>query len=113
MIEEGKRTGEFLISEGEGAISREAVTIKKRAAVYEAGTILGKVAATGLYKAYDPAATDGSETAVGVLYETTDASAADTVAVAIVRLAEVDGTLLVGDVASAKDDLAANHVIVR
>jgi len=113
MIEEGKRTGEFLISEGEGAISRDSVMLKKRAATYEAGTILGKVDATGLYKAHDPAATDGSQTAAGILYETTDASAADTPAVAIVRLAEVDGTLLVGDVAAAKDDLAANYVIVR
>ncbi|WP_294948590.1 head decoration protein [Sulfurivirga sp.] len=113
MIEEGKRPGEFLISEGEGAISRDSVTLKKRAALYEAGTILGRESSTGLFKAFDPAATDGTQTAVGVLLDNVDASAANRQAVAITRLAEVDGSLLVGDVAAAKDDLAASHVIVR
>lgn len=113
MIEEGKRTGEFLISEGEGAISRDSVMLKKRAAVYEVGTILGRIDASGLYKAHDPAATDGSQKAAGVLLDNVDASAADTQAVAITRMAEVDGSLLVGDVDAARDDLAANLVIVR
>ena len=113
MEEQGKRPGDFLLSEGEGTISRDSVTLKKRAAQYEAGTILGRETASGLYKAFDPNASDGSETAIGVLLDNVDASSANTDAVAITRLAEVDGALLVGDVAAAKDDLAANHVIVR
>lgn len=36
---------------------------------YEAGQVLGKITASGLYKNYDNAASDGSEVAVGVLAE--------------------------------------------
>ncbi len=50
----------------------------------EAGAVLGKVTASGKYKAFDPAAVDGSEAAAGVLYGAVDASAADAEGVAIV-----------------------------
>lgn len=111
----GPREGAFLLSEGEGTISRESITLKKRAAVYEPGTLLGQVADSGLYKAFDPAASDGSETACAVLYDRVDASAADTRAVAIVRLAEVDAHHLIGLDADGKAvaDLARQHIIVR
>ena len=40
--------------------------------ILRAGLVLGRIAATGLYKQYDPAATDGSERALLVLGETVD-----------------------------------------
>jgi len=113
MIQEGKRTGEFLLSEGEGAISRDVMTLKKRAALYEAGTILGVETTSGLCKAFDANATDGTETAVAILYDNVDASGANTNAVVIARLAEVDAQTLVGDASAAKDHLAQHHIIVR
>ena len=46
------------------------------AALYEAGTVLGIVTASGLYKAYVSTATDGSQVAVGVLAEQASVDAA-------------------------------------
>lgn len=113
MIVEGKRPGEFLISEGEGAISRDSVTIAA-GSVLEPGQVLGQVTATGEYKAFDPAATDGTQKAVAVLYDHVDASGGAVQAVAITRIAEVDGRLLTAaDPVKAKADLAASHIIVR
>jgi Bacteriophage lambda head decoration protein D len=56
---------------------------------------LGKVTASGKYKAFDPAAVDGSEAAAGILYDPVDASAADIEGVAIVRPAEANAAELV------------------
>ncbi len=110
----GPREGAFLLSEGEGTISRDSVTLKKRAEVYEPGTILGQDK-NGLYKAFDPAATDGSETACAVLYHRVDASDANVQTVAIVRMAEVDAHHLIGLDADGKAvaDLAQQLIIVR
>lgn len=40
---EGKHTGEFIVSEGNGSISRENVTIAASAAALVAGTVLGRI----------------------------------------------------------------------
>jgi hypothetical protein len=48
-------------------------------------TVLGKITVGGKYAAHDPNATDGTETAVAVLWSTADASAGDAPAVALVR----------------------------
>jgi hypothetical protein len=50
-----------------------------------AGTVLGKITASGKFTAYDNDAADGSQAAAGILLSATNASAADTSAVAIVR----------------------------
>ena len=86
-LQEGRYAGEFVVSEGNGSISRETITVLSGETL-EAG--LGKVTASGKYKALDPAAVDGSEVAAGILYDAVDASAADAEGVAIVRLAEVN-----------------------
>ena len=82
--------------------------------------MLGKVTASGKYKALDPAAVDGSEAAAGLLYAAVDASAADAEGVAIVRLAEVNAAELVwpdgitaGEKTTALGQLAALNVIAR
>ena len=41
------------------------------------GTVLGKVTATGAWKQLNPAASDGSQNAAGILVDNTDASSAE------------------------------------
>jgi hypothetical protein len=94
VLNEGRYAGEFLVSEGNGRISRETITVLSGQNL-AAAAVLGKVTASGKYKALAPAAVDGSETAAGILYDAVDASAADAEGVAIVRLAEVNAAELV------------------
>jgi hypothetical protein len=108
---EGIHTAEFLLSEGEGQISRENIDVKSGDAL-PAGQVLGKTAAD-VYGPYDPAAADGDQVAVGILYAPLDASATTRRAVGIVRLAEVAGAVLTGLDAAAQTALASQHIIVR
>lgn len=110
---EALRTGEFIISEANGTRSREPVSIAAAAAALVAGTVLGKITASGEYVAYSNAANDGSEVAAGILYAAVGDSAADQPAVAIVRDAEVASNRLTGLDTAARNDLAALGVIVR
>ncbi|KVD59450.1 head decoration protein [Burkholderia ubonensis] len=103
--------GEFLISEGPGAISRDAVTVAAGPAL-AAGTLLGAMA-TGEYAPYDNAGKDGAEIAVGILYAPLHESGVARHGVAIMRLAEVDGRLLIGLDAAGRDDLASHHIVIR
>lgn len=85
--------GHFIVSEcDEGNLSREAVTITGGS--YIAGTVLGKITASGKYTLHNNAASDGSEVAEAVLFAAVDASAADVTGVIIARLAEVNGAEL-------------------
>ena len=73
VLTEGQHTGEFILSEANGALSRDAVTVDVPAAtLLEPGTVLGQVSATGHYAPYDSANSDGTEAAVAVLYSTLD-----------------------------------------
>lgn len=112
MATEAQHPGAFIVSEGPGAISLDKVTIKSGQNL-AAGTVLGKITASGLMTAYNNAANDGSEVAVGILYSAVDATSADTVGVAVTRIAEVDGNALTGLDADATADLAARNIIVR
>lgn len=110
---EARRTGEFIISEANGTRSREKITIVAAAAALAAGTVLGKITASGKYTAYANGAADGSEVAAGVLYAAVADSAADQPAVMICRDAEVAEIFLTGIDANGKTDLATLGVIVR
>lgn len=115
VFTEGRHTAEFLVSEGNGTISRETVTIASGQNL-AAGAVLGRVTATGNYVAYDDGAADGSETAVAVLYSAVDATTAASEGVAVVRMAEVDGGALDwggADAEAGTADLAAANIIVR
>lgn len=112
MLTETVHTGEYLISEGNGKISRDAITIVSGQNL-PAGQVLGKVTASGKYAAYDNAALDGTETAAGILYAAVDATGADMSGIMTARLAEVDGNLLTGSDANGVADLAALNIIVR
>lgn len=109
---EANHTAEFLISEGNGQISRAAITVSAGDAL-PAGQVLGIETATGKYAAYSNAANDGTEVAVGVLYAPLPASADDRAGVAIVRLAEVSAARLTGLDTAGTADLKARNIIVR
>lgn len=106
------RAGAFLLSEGNGSISREKITVVAGDAL-PAGQVLGRITVGGKYTAYSNVATDGSETAVGILYAPIEAGEGDRVAVAITRLAEVEAEALTGLDDEARADLSALLVICR
>jgi len=70
---QGARNLAFLLSEGNGSVSREVATIVTGEGFLEAGTVLGKVTTSGKY----------AETAVAVLAYAVDATDADAQAVII------------------------------
>ena len=90
VMTEGQHTGEFIVSEGNGSISRETVIILNGRTL-EPGTVLGRVTTSGKYREIDPVATSGAEVAVAVLFDAVDASDGDAPGVVITRLAEVHG----------------------
>ena len=92
--EEPARTGEFILSEANGARSRENVTVAQGHTL-QPGTVLGIVSATGEYAPFAPSATDGTETAAGVLYDAVDSTGGAVTAVAVVRDAELNENHLV------------------
>jgi hypothetical protein len=57
----------FMMSEAPGRISREQGVMAPLAAAAKAGTILGQITASGQMTPLNPAATDGSQTAVAIL----------------------------------------------
>ncbi len=112
MLTETSHAGEFLYAEANGTLSRERIVIASGEGVLKAGTVLGKLAG-GKYAAYDNAAADGSQTAVGILYACVDATSADADGVLIARHAEVVEAALTGLDAAGKTDLAALQIIFR
>ncbi|MGY2957549.1 hypothetical protein ACVWWT_002781 [Pseudomonas sp. TE6349] len=110
--QEPVHAGEFLLSEGPGKISREAINVAAGSALV-AGQLLGLVTASGEFTAYNPAAQDGSEKAVCILYASLGESDITRRGRAVVRLAEVHETLLTGVDADAEQALAAHFIILR
>jgi hypothetical protein len=118
-LTEGRYGGEFLVSEGNGRISRDTIIVLSGQTL-QPGAVLGKVTASGKYKVLAPAADDGSEVAAGILYGAVDASGGDAEGVAIVRLAEVNAGELVwpdgiepAERATALGELALLSIIAR
>jgi hypothetical protein len=109
---ESMHAGEFLLSEGPGTISREAINVAAGPAL-EPGQILGLVTATGEFAPYKPTAEDGSENAIAILYGPLGASDVVRRGRAIVRQAEVSEVHLTGLDPAAEKALAAHFLIVR
>ena len=109
---ESMHAGEFLLSEGTGNISREAINVAAGPAL-EPGQILGLVTATSEFAPYQPTAEDGTENAVAILYGPLGESDVARRGRAIVRLAEVSEAHLTGLDPAAEKALAAHFVIVR
>lgn len=110
--QEPVHAGEFLLSEGAGQISREAINVAAGPALV-AGQLLGLVTATGEFAAYNPAAENGSEKAVCILFASLGESDIVRRGRAVVRLAEVTEALLTGLDADAEQALAAHYIILR
>lgn len=117
-LTEALGSGGFIVSEANGARSREQVTLVT-GQVVEAGTVLGKITASGKYAVYDNAAVDGTQAAAAIALSACDATSADQDLVVILRDAEVnsdeldwgasDGTAITAGTA----DLLALGIILR
>ncbi|MCL2076349.1 MAG: head decoration protein [Betaproteobacteria bacterium] len=110
ILKEGLYTAEFLLSEGNGQISREGVTVVAGDAL-EPGQVLGIETASGKYAPYGSGG--GADIAVGILYSGLPASAEERDGVAVVRLAEVAAARLTGLDGAATADLKTRNIIVR
>lgn len=117
---EKRGAGFHVVSEGNGWISREEVTIEDGVGVLAVGTVLGKVTTSGEYKQVNLAGTDGEEVAAGVLFGAVDATDAAVRAAAHVRQCEVLGAELVyptgatqGDIDTINEQLLALGIVVR
>ena len=89
---EGLHPLEFVLSEGNGAISRQSVVIRTGSGVLVPGTVLGQVTADEKFTASPDAETggiEGAETAVAILAYGVDATDGDVQAVVIDKDAEV------------------------
>jgi hypothetical protein len=85
MLTEGKHTGGFLVWEVLRDYTRETVTIASGAGKLEPGTVLGRITTGGKYTSFAPGASNGSQNASGILWDSVDASAADASAVILFR----------------------------
>ena len=112
MKTESMHAGEFLLSEGAGNISREAINVTAGAAL-EPGQVLGLITATSEFAPYQPTAEDGTENAVAILYGPLGESDVVRRGRAVVRLAEVSEVHLTGLDLAAEKALAAHFLIVR
>lgn len=119
VFTEGRHPAEFIVSEGNGRLSRDTVVVASGANL-EPGTVVGKITASGKVAALSPSASDGAETAYGVLMYPAKATSDDARVVAIVRVAEVNGNLLVwpegitdNQKAAAVADLEARGIVLR
>jgi hypothetical protein len=84
-LTEGKHAGGFLVWEVLRDYTRDTVTVASGAGKLEPGTVLGKITSGGKFTALAPAATNGSQTAAGILWAGVDASAADVPGVVLLR----------------------------
>jgi hypothetical protein len=113
-LTETNHTGEFLLAEANGEISREQVTVTVSGSTpWLSGTLLGRITATGKFIKYLNGAVDGSQTVAGILWNELAPVAGDIKATVIVRDAEVIGSKLTGSDAPGLVDLAAMRVVVR
>lgn len=112
-LTEGKHPLEFLLTEGNGYISREEVIVAAAAGAIVPGTLLGKITASGKYVAYANGAADGSEVAAAIACYAVPDSATDQKATVIARHAEVTEAELTGLDTPARADLLAIGIVVR
>jgi hypothetical protein len=89
----GRGAGHFIAGESNFWRSRQhEVLITGQNLV--AGTVLGRITASGKLTILAPGASDGSQNAVGVLFDDTDATAEDKRVVLLARDFEADGAVL-------------------
>lgn len=122
VLNETLHAGGFLLSGNyDGSkISVDQITIVSGAGKLGAGTVLGKITASGKFTILAPGASDGSQLAAGILWADVDATAADAPGGAVTRDAEVTGGELTwpGGITgpqkvTATGQLAALGVVIR
>ena len=119
ILTEGRHVGGFIVWEALRDYCREVVTIAS--GTLEPGTVLGKITADGKYAAHDPAAVDGTETAVAVLWGKADATGGDVPGVALVRgpaIVNINDLVFTGtptgpEITAAHTALAAVGILTR
>lgn len=84
-LTEGKHAGGFLVWEVLREYTRETVTLASGAGKLEPGMVLGKITNGGKFTTLAPAATNGSQSAAGILWAGVDASTADAPSVVLLR----------------------------
>ena len=114
------RAGHYIIHEASGWRSRDQAMLASGSGVCRAGTVLGRVTASGEYAPLDPDGTDGTETAAAVLYEERDATSAAQRCVVTARDTEVHGAVLAfadgtteAEEEAAFGELAGQGIVVR
>lgn len=108
-LTEGKRAGEFLLTEANGYRSREEVTVAASQKLV-AGAVVGKITTGGKFAEYNNGASDGTQAAAGILWEAVDAltgTPADKRGVIIARDAEVNLDLLTWKSGASQGDIDA------
>jgi hypothetical protein len=106
---DGRGRGHYRIGDARENISTEEIVIAANSGDMAAGTVLGKVTASGQYAGYDPAALDGTEDPdeAIILYNEVADSAATQKAVGDVRDVAVNGNALTWPNAATANEKAA------
>lgn len=121
VFTEGRHAAEFILSEGDGSYSRDNIVMEADNGIVAAGTVLGKVTASGKFKPSAIGAADGSEVAAAINIYEVDTTGADVNTAAMSRHCEVNGNIITyapdRDQQAEKDaadaELAAAGIIVR
>ncbi len=118
-VTDSPRAGGFIVSEGNGTISRDPGTLIAGQNL-KPGTVLGLITASTKYTQLAPGAVDGSEVAAGALYDAVDASAADADCVVLRRLSEWNDSELIWpdgitgpQKVTATGELEARNILLR
>jgi hypothetical protein len=114
------RSNEVAVSEQDGTLSREQVTIASGAGALAAGTVLGRITASGKYSTYQNALANGQEVAAAVLVSAVDATSSDQIATVMFRLCELKNSAIVwpagnagADITAGIADLATKFIVLR
>lgn len=92
MLTQGNQPLEFLLSQANGERSRDVVIVT--GGIYKAGTVLGKITASGKFTLHDAALTNVAQNAAAVLGYDVDATA-DHTGVVLARDCEVSDEVLI------------------
>jgi hypothetical protein len=110
----------FIVSEANGYRSREALVVASGSGKLPAGTVMGRLTASGKLTPYTPGASDGSQVFAAITYEAIDATAADVKVTGMVRDCEVQraalsfaGTPTDSQKAAAYTSMAAVGIALR
>lgn len=111
---ETNRAGDFLQYEVDRNLSRAEATLISGQNL-GAGTVLGKITASGKYTILAPAAGDGSQTADAILVDAVDASGGDKKCVVVERLAVVKSAGLVwpGGITGPQKTTATTNLLAK